>query len=300
MNISAVLITKNAEVTIGLTLKSLEEFQEVIVLDTGSNDRTLEICRRYKNVKLFSTDFCGFGRAKNLAADLATYDWIFSIDADEVISKKLQESIKKEALQKNVVYSLRRRNYYRNKLIKHSGWGKEYVTRLYNRKYTCFNEKLVHESVKSNDCKSKKLEGDLLHYSYLSISDFALKRDLYSELFAIEFKGKRKSTPFIAVAKSAFDLFNTFIIRLACLDGYRGLLIAISNAHVTFIKYLKLYEANMGYNMLNRSALLKGEIHVTAYDEKEQSEAVSELRLMETNRTKADVENVKNNLTILN
>ena len=299
-NISAVLITKNAESTINLTLKSLEEFPEVIVLDTGSSDKTFEICGRFENVKLFSAGFYGFGKAKNLAASLAKNDWIFSIDADEVVSKALLESIKGKLLKKDEIYSLRRRNYYRNKRINYSGWGKEFIVRLYNRKHTSFNEKLVHESIKFEDCKMEKLKGNLLHYSYLSISDFAMKRDLYSELFAIEYKGKRKSSPFIAFIKSTFNLFNTYITRLAFLDGYRGLLIAISNAHVTFIKYLKLYEANMGYDMLNRSGLLKEDVKVIAHDNLDHAEIISELRDSNISKTNVHVEIVKNNLTILN
>ncbi len=299
-NISTVLIAKNAEATISLTLKSLIEFPEVIVLDTGSNDQTIEICKRFKNVRLFSSGFHGFGKAKNLAASLAKYDWIFSIDADEVVSEKLLEPIKNEQLENNKVYSIRRRNFYRNKRINYSGWGKEYVARLYNRKHTSFNEKLVHESIMHEKCKTEKLEGDLLHYSYLNISDFAMKRDLYSELFAIEYKGKKKSSPFIALVKSSFNLFNTYFTRFAFLDGYRGLLITISNAHVTFIKYLKLYEANMGYGMLNRSALLKGDIQLIAHDNIEQAEIISEISSNNTIKRKVDIEFVKNNLTILN
>ncbi|NJO91802.1 MAG: hypothetical protein HC831_24650 [Chloroflexia bacterium] len=105
--------------------------------------------------------------------------------------------------------------------------------------------------METENVKIKTLKGHLLHYSYLSISDFSIKRDLYSELFAIQYKGKRKSSPAIAILKSVFDFFNTFVIQLACLDGYRGMLIAVSNAHVTFTKYLKLYEANLGYDIKN-------------------------------------------------
>ena len=262
----------------------------------------LKKCRYFPrgNVKLFSAGFYGFGKAKNLAASLAKHDWIFSIDADEVVSKALLESIKGKFLKNDEIYSLRRRNYYRNKRINYSGWGKEFIVRLYNRKHTSFNEKLVHESIKFEDCKMEKLKGNLLHYSYLSISDFAMKRDLYSELFAIEYKGKRKSSPFIAFIKSTFNLFNTYITRLAFLDGYRGLLIAISNAHVTFIKYLKLYEANMGYDMLNRSGLLKEDVKVIAHDNLDHAEIISELRDSNISKTNVHVEIVKNNLTILN
>ncbi|MDF1547536.1 MAG: glycosyltransferase family 2 protein [Bacteroidales bacterium] len=255
MKISPVLITKNASATISYTLKSLRDFAEVIILDTGSTDQTIQISRGFKNVKIFTTNFAGFGAAKNMAAKLAKNDWILSIDADEVLSSELLESIKNESLRNNCVYKWQRQNYYQNRRIKFSGWGNESVTRLYNRNYTAFNKKLVHESLEVKDLKVKKLSGKLFHYSYHSISEFTIKRDFYSTLFALEYKSKRKSSPFIAFAKSIFDFVNTFVIKLAFLDGYRGLLIAVSNAHVTFTKYLKLYEVNMGNKGFTKNIL---------------------------------------------
>ncbi len=297
-NISAVLITKNAEATISLTLKSLQEFSEVIVLDTGSTDRTLEMCKRFKNVEIYQTGFSGFGEAKNKAAELAKNDWILSIDADEVIDKELLESIKKVTLQKDVIYKWRRVNFYREKRINYSGWGKEYVTRLYNKKQTSFNQKLVHESIDTENVRIKTLKGHLLHYSYLTISDFAIKRDMYSELFAIQYKGKRKSSPAIAIFKSVFDFFNTFILQLACLDGYRGMLIAVSNAHVTFTKYLKLYEANLGYDIKKYGTSLfhqQGEDNFITKSSKEPKKIIKE-----DNRIPKGLEQIKSITTILN
>jgi glycosyltransferase involved in cell wall biosynthesis len=298
-NISAVLITKNAEATINLTLASLQEFSEVVVLDTGSTDRTLEICKRYNNVEIYRTGFTGFGKAKNKASELAKNDWILSIDADEVISKELLASIKKEVFKPNTVYKWKRENYYREKRVKYSGWGKEFVTRLYNKRQTSFNQKLVHESVRTDKMKIKALKGHLIHYSYLSISDFAIKRDFYSELFALEYKGKRKSNPFTAFLKSVFNFFNTFFVQLACLDGYRGLLIAISNANVTFMKYLKLYEANLGYDIKKYGTLL--------HDKETEDNFIIKQSLKEQEKTINDnskilkgFENVKAITTILN
>jgi len=301
MNISAVLITKNAAPTIGLTLKSLKEFSDVVVLDTGSTDNTIEIARRFANTRIFKAGFAGFGRAKNEAAKLARYDWIFSVDADEVVDYELLNSMLNEPLDKNVVYKCRRYNYYKNKLIKHSGWGKEYVTRLYNRKYTHFNEKLVHESIVSTGI-SKVLKGGLIHYSYLTIADFSRKRELYSELFSIEYKGKRKSSPLKAFFRATYDFLHTFFIRLGVLDGYRGLLIAVSNANVTFIKYLKLYEANIDYKILINSVMLKSGIPVQPEVAVKQVEAITRKHLDKAIAKVSvnEIESVKKNLTILN
>ncbi len=244
MGISPVIIVKDAERTIAKTLDSLKEFDEVIVLDTGSLDNTLEIVNNYENVKLSHARFEGFSKSKNRAAKLAKNDWILSIDADEVLSPGLMDSIRELKPEQGYTYRFKRNNYYRNKIIKHSGWGREYVVRIYNRTTNCFNKKLVHEHINCPPNKIVTIKGDLRHYSYHSISNFVTKRDVYSELFAIEYKKKRRSSPFLALIRGAFDFMNTYIIKLGVLDGYRGILISVSNANVTFYKYLKLYEAN--------------------------------------------------------
>lgn len=245
MEISPVIIVKNASRTIAQTLESLKEFDEVIVYDTGSEDETMEIARRYNNVKLCRGKFYGFGRSKNKASLLTKNDWIFSIDADEVVSPQLMNSIKNLQLHDSCVYQIKRYNYYRKRRILHSGWGLEHIIRIYNKNLISFNEKLVHEHIEVGNSKVIALEGELRHFSYSSVSDFIQKRDLYSELFARENQGKRKSSPIKALLHATFDFFNTYFFRLGFLDGYRGLLIAVLNANVSFYKYLKLYEANI-------------------------------------------------------
>ncbi len=247
MNISAVMIVKDGEETIAKTLDSLKAFDDVVVYDTGSTDNTINIVKAYDNVVLHLSHFTGFSHSKNQAAKLAKNDWILSIDADEVVSPELLNTLQTIELQDNTVYKIKRNNYYRNCVIKYSGWGNEYVIRLYNKEQTQFNGKLVHEHIDYDDMQLEKIAGDLRHYSYLSISHFVIKRDLYSSLFAEENKGKRKSSPIIALLKGAFDFLNTYLVKLGFLDGYRGLLIAVSNANVTFYKYLKLYEANVSH-----------------------------------------------------
>lgn len=302
MNITPVLITKNASVTIYSTLASLRSFKEVIILDTGSTDATTAIAKQFKNVKIFKSGFLGFGRAKNRAAKYAKNDWILSIDADEIISQELLDAIKNNKFDDNTVYKFRRVNYYRNKQIKHAGWGKEYVTRLYNRKFTKFNSKLVHESIEEKSMNVKKLAGVLHHYSYLSIYDFGMKREFYSELFAFEYRGKRTSSPFKAFIKSAFDFFNTYFIQLGILDGYRGLLIAVSNAHVTFMKYLKLYEANIDYNTLKHS-MPSQELYIKyAVDKVDKINTTKRPKLSETIKKVniEDIDSLRVSLTVLN
>ena len=245
MKISPVIIAKDASKTIGQTLESLKLFDEVIVYDTGSADNTIEIARKFNNTIIYSRPFEGFGESKNKAAELAKYDWILSVDSDEVIGPKLLNSIQRLEIDDSAAYKFRRYNFYRNHRIKHSGWGKEYVVRLYNKTKMRFNDKLVHENIETGQAKIITLEGELMHYSYHCISDFIRKRDLYAELFAIQHTGKRKSSPFMAFIRGTFDFLNTYLIKRGFLDGYRGLLISVSNANVSFYKYLKLYESNI-------------------------------------------------------
>lgn len=244
--ISAVIIVKDAEQTIGQTLESLKGLVEVVIYDNGSTDKTLEIAKRYNNVKIVLGRFTGFGDTKNTAADFAKNDWILSIDSDEVLSSKLYNSIDELNLNDKEVYWFYRYNYYRKKRVKYSGWGKEKVARLYNKKVTHFNSRLVHEGLEiSRNLRAVKLDGEIMHHSYMSVADFNKKRALYSDLFAIENQGTRKSSPLLALISGTFAFFYTFLIRLAIFDGYRGLLISVSNAHETFLKHLKLYEANL-------------------------------------------------------
>ncbi len=302
-HITAVLISKNASATIYQTLIQLRAFKEIIILDTGSSDATVPIAKQFPNVKVYKSGFSGFSKAKNQAAQFAGNDWILSIDADELVSLELLNSIVAEKLDNKTVYKFQRLNYYKNKRIKYSGWGNEYVTRLYNKKQTCFNNKLVHEGIKEKSMTVKKLKGVMHHYSYSSIYDFGTKREFYSELFALEYCGKLKSSPFKALYKSSFDFFNTFIIRLGILDGYRGLLIAVSNAHVTFMKYLKLYELNIEYHNNLNYKRLSDNISVKQIVSK--ADAIKNAQTPQLSETMKkvnieDIESLRINMTILN
>ncbi len=248
MKISPVIISKNASRTIIKTLDSLSCFDEVVVLDTGSTDNTIKIAQSYPNVKVYNSNFSGFGKSKNEAARLAKNDWIISIDTDEVLTSELLDSIRNLEPEMGNVYRWKRCNYYCNRQIKHSGWGNEQIVRLYNRKSTAFKEKLVHEYIETNDHQIKTLKGNMNHFSYHSISDFSRKREFYSDLFSEENKGKKKSSASKAIFHSIYEFFNTYFLKKGFLDGYLGLLIAVSNANVTFLKYIKLYEANLIYS----------------------------------------------------
>ncbi len=245
MNVSAVMIVKNGARTIRITLESLREFEDVVVHDNGSTDGTLDIAREYPNVHLIEGNFDGFGTTKNRAASFAKYDWILSIDSDEEIDIGLLNILKNDTFDSNTVYMINSLAYYKEIAIRHSGWNNQKIRRLYHRGITSFNNNYVHERIMDEGMKIALLEGNMKHYSYTSISEFIIKLDRYSTLFANDNVGKRSSSPAKAFFNGLYSFFRTYVLKRGFLDGYAGLIIAFSHMATNFYKYIKLYELNL-------------------------------------------------------
>lgn len=243
--ISIVILTKNNEKTIEQTLFSTKNFKEIIILDTGSIDKTLAVAQKYKNVKIFKTKFLGFGKLRNLAAKKASYNWILSLDSDEIISKELELEIFKEELKKDFIYFIPFKNFYNNKHIKWCGWHKESHPRLYHKENTSFKDQQVHEKLFIKDKKLIKIfKNPIYHYPYQNTHDFLEKMQKYSTLFASQNKGKIKSSFSKALFHGAFAFFKSFILKKGLFGGKEGFIISFYNANTAFYKYLKLYEIN--------------------------------------------------------
>lgn len=241
--ISVTILTKNCEETLQKTLQSLISFKEVIILDTGSTDCTLEIAKAFSNVKIHHATFQGFGPTHNLASSLASFDWILSIDSDEVLSPELIAEIHALKLDSCCVYALARHNYFNGKRIKWcGGWHPDHVVRLYHRKQTAFNDAAVHEKVIKEGFKEILLKGAMVHIPYRKMSDFLIKMETYSSLFAIQNQGKKKSSLFKAIAHGWFAFFKSYILKKGFLGGKEGFIISMYNGHTAFYKYLKLFE----------------------------------------------------------
>jgi len=244
MEISAIVLVKNNEKTLAATLDSLKAFKDVVVYDNGSTDKSLEIARRYPNVALVEGEFKGFGWTKNHAASFAKNDWIIIVDSDEVIDETLLQTLKTKNLDEHMVYLLNFKAFYKNIQVKHCGWNDQKIKRVFNKKVTGYNDNDVHEDIMTEGLAVEVLEGNMEHYSYHSISEFIIKADRYSTLFAKNNVGKRASSPLKAFFNGGYSFIRTYIFKRGFLDGYVGLVIAYSHMVTNFYKYIKLYEMN--------------------------------------------------------
>lgn len=243
--ITVTIIAKNSASTIQATLDSTKAFAEVLLCDTGSQDNTLEIAASYPNVKIHTIAFTGFGPTHNTASALATYDWVLSLDSDEVLSKALIQEIEALPLVATTVYSIHRNNYFNGKLIRGcSGWYPDRVVRLYHRKAASFSTDAVHEKIIYPGLLSIPLKNPIEHTPYRSISDFLNKMELYSSLFALQHQKCRRTSYFGAWVRGWLAFIKSFWIKQGFRCGFEGFIISRYIGDVTFYKYLKLKEIN--------------------------------------------------------
>ncbi len=240
--ISICILTKNAAATLKATLDSVRAFPEVVILDNGSTDETHQISTSYPNVKIYQSPFIGFGPLRNAAAQLASHDWILSLDSDEVLSPPLLEELDRLALNPDYAYTFARHNYYNGKRIHGCGWAGQFVTRLYHRGKASFSDAQVHEAVVAH--QFHRLESPLLHTPYRTTADFLAKMQHYSTLFAKQHQHKKRSSFAIALAHALYAFCRSYFFKKGILCGSEGFIISLYNANTTFYKYLKLAELN--------------------------------------------------------
>jgi glycosyltransferase involved in cell wall biosynthesis len=244
--ISATILTKNSEALLARVLTALKWCDEVVVLDTGSTDATVSIAVQFANVSLHQLNlpFSGFGRVRQLAVSLARNDWIFSVDADEIVSSELRNEITGLQLDPATVYSIPFANYFNGRHITTCGWAPDCHERLFNRTRTNFCSSNVHERVQTAGLNTVKLRGAVDHYSYRSTDDFLRKMSAYSRLFATQNAGRKRSSPFKAVSRSLWAFCKSYLLERGLTQGTEGLVISAYKAQTVFWKYMMLHEAN--------------------------------------------------------
>ncbi len=239
--ITVTVLTKNCQETLVATLASLQKFPEVIVYDSGSTDLTLEVAEKFPNVKIIHGKFIGFGPTHNAASSHATYDWILSIDSDEILTPELADEILSLSLNSKYLYQIDRHNYYNGKWIRWcGGWYPDPVIRLYDRKSTRFTDDAVHEKIIATNLKVIPLSFPMTHIPYRSIEDFLTKMQSYSTLFSEQHRGKKSSSLGKAIFHGSFAFLKSYLLKRGILGGKEGLIISLYNGHTAFYKYLKL------------------------------------------------------------
>ena len=225
-------------------LASLEGIaQQIVVVDTNSTDNTLEIAKKHGALISQPADWPGFGPQKNRALDLATGDWILSLDADERLTPALRSEILTAIHHSAHVdcFAIPRLSWYCGRFIRHSGWSPDYVNRLFKRGTARFSDDLVHERLIPNG-QVAKLENPMLHYSFMNFSQVLQKIDRYSTASAEQaFAKGRRSNPFKAILHGLWAFIRTYFIRAGFLDGYQGLALALSNAEGSYYRYMKIW-----------------------------------------------------------
>ena len=247
MRISATIIARDEERNIARAIESLRCCDEIVVVDSGSIDRTIEIANKL-GARVVETTWRGYAGQKNYAAECARHDWILSIDADEALSEALEADI--WLLKKNGprfdAYTMPRLAQYLGKWILHSGWYPDRKVRLYHRGKAKWIGDYVHESVTVRGSVGH-LDSNLLHYTCQSFTEHLKTMDRYTTLAAEELvaRGKRVTYRHL-LADPAWTFFRTYFLQRGFLDGVEGLAIAYMATLYSFLKYAKARNMSPG------------------------------------------------------
>lgn len=242
--LSVIIIAENEELRLPRCLKSLAFADEVVVLDGGSTDRTVEVARAGGARVEISATWSGFGPQKNRVLALATGDWVLSLDADEEVTPELAAEIG-ETLRDPAFdcYEIPRLSEFSGRFLRHSGWYPDYVVRLFQRGTAKFSDDLVHERLVPRGPVGR-LKQPLVHRGYRGPSDTLQKIDRYSTAWAEQALASGRRVGFTAAPLHGLAAFmKTYILRLGLLDGAAGFAVAISSAEVAYYKYFKLWSA---------------------------------------------------------
>jgi len=239
--ISIIVITKDEEKNISDCLKSVNWADEIIVVDSESTDKTVELARKFTD-KIFIRKWEGYVPQKRYALSLATNEWVLSLDADERITPELKDEIIKLSPGEFSGFKIKRKNFLLKKEITSCGWEKDYQLRLFRKEKTSFSDRLVHEKF-IVDGQVDKLKNPMIHYTFSSFAEYFSKINHYSSLKAQELFTKKKSVSgWTIFSHTVSALFASFIIKRGFKDGVYGLIISLLHSVSTMMNYIKLWE----------------------------------------------------------
>ncbi len=243
MKLSAIVITKNESKKIRKCLESLSFADEIVVVDSESEDDTVSIARLFTN-KVYVIHWQGYAESKRFALEKAEGEWILWLDADEVVSPELRCRIREAVSGDSGMsgYRMPRRSYFLGRWIRHGGWYPDYVLRLFRKECGAFGDERVHEKVHV-DGRIGRLKGDIDHFTYDSLQTYFVKFTQYTTLAARDLKdrGKRFRMRDLLI-RPGYTCIKMFLFRAGFLDGVRGVILAGLSSFYVFAKYAKLWE----------------------------------------------------------
>lgn len=241
--LSIIVITLNEEANIKDCLESAKWADEIILVDSKSKDRTVEIAKAYTD-KIYLTDDRSFASKRNLAIEKASGEWIMWLDADERIEDDLKNEIMR-AINSQCqfeVYLIGRKSFFINKFINHCGWYPDYGSRLFKKSAGIkFNDARVHEKILFQG-KKGKLQNEILHYTDLTFEHYVWKLNSYTTSSALDLHDSGKNASIIDIIfRPVFTFIKMYFLKLGVFDGYTGFILCTLSSFHVFVKYSKLY-----------------------------------------------------------
>ena len=245
--VSAIVVCFNEERNIGACLDSLSWCDEIVVVDSFSTDRTVEICRQYTE-RVVQRQWAGYRDQKAFAHSLATKDWVFLVDSDERVSPELRDEIKESLLAYDGAYagfSVPRLVFYLGRWWWRGGWYPDYDVRLFRRDRATWGGTDPHEKILV-DGEVRRLRNPLYHFSYHDIEDHVQRINRYTSISSRELFHEHKSWRMRdALLRPPFRFFRSYILNRGFLEGFAGFYVALTAAVYVFLKYAKLWELEL-------------------------------------------------------
>ena len=243
--LSVVIITLNEEASLPRALDSVAWCDDIVVVDSGSTDRTVEIASSRPNCRVIHQAFLGYGPQKQVAVEAAAHDWVLSIDADEVLDERLQAALLawcQTGPGDHAAYLLTRQLHFMGRRFRHGKDSRDRIVRLFDRRRANFSEAQVHERVVTDGLVGS-IDGRLIHYSYADLKEYFDKFNRYTSLMARKMADEGRSVSKAAlIARTPIVFVQYYIVRGNFLNGFPGFVWSLLAAHYKTVKYLKLSE----------------------------------------------------------